>query len=369
MNKPGHDPEIIVKERLVVSSDHAGFDLKMHLIPFIESLGYETEDVGTFDEKPVDYPIFTYRAARKIMDGECRRGIVFCGTGQGDAIAANKVPGIRAALCWDEFTARMSRAHNDANMLVLGGWVTGHRVAEGLVRVWLSTDFDGGRHVRRLDEICEIERDMRLARGKIYDVTREIKPGMLNWPGDAPVVFQKKSLEGVASLTSLSFSAHAGTHLDGPSHIIKDAGGVSGYDFQALAGLARVVCVPPCRIIDETLLESLPIEGSKRLLLKTTNSALLSSVSFAKGFVALSNGAAEYLVRMGIEFIAIDYLSVDVYESTTYPVHQVLLTAGVAVVEGVDLSQVPAGDYELICLPIKLEDCDGAPARVILRAL
>jgi arylformamidase len=358
-----------MKQNIVISSDHEGLSLKLHLIPFIQSLGYVTEDVGTYDETPVDYPVFTYKAAARVASGACLRGIVFCGTGQGDAIAANKVTGIRAALCWDEFTARMSRAHNDANMLVLGGWVTGHKEAEEMVRVWLATPFDGGRHARRLSEISAIERDARLARGKIYDVTRAVKPGMLNWPGDAPVVFTKVQMENVACMTNLSFSAHAGTHLDGPAHMIKNGEFTSGLPFDSLMGLARVLDVPPCKIITSEVLRGLDLEGASRLLFKTANSASLASGIFDKHFVALSADAAEYLLTKGIEFIAIDYLSVDVYESTAYPVHKALMGAGVTIVEGVDLSGVPAGDYELLCLPLKLEKSDGAAARVLLRSL
>jgi ribose 5-phosphate isomerase B len=230
-----------MKERIVVSSDHAGFDLKCHLKPFIESLGYEVEDVGTFTREPVDYPEYTFKAAKRVISGECARGIVFCGTGQGDAMVANKVPGIRAALCWDEFTVRMSRAHNDANMLVLGGWVTGHRIAEEMVRVWLATPFDGGRHERRINQICDIERQMMLARGKIYDITQTIRPGMLSWPGDQKVAFTKIDFDGVSSLTHLTLSAHTGTHVDAPAHIISGGKGTDELDMKQLTGLARVL--------------------------------------------------------------------------------------------------------------------------------
>jgi ribose 5-phosphate isomerase B len=144
-------------ERIVVSSDHAGFELKESLKGFLGELGYQVDDVGTNSTEPVDYPLYTLKAAEKVASGEYSRGIVFCGTGQGDTIVANKVPGVRAALCWDTFTAELSRRHNDANMLVLGGWMLGERLAQEMVCVWLETPFDGGRHQRRLEQLKEIE--------------------------------------------------------------------------------------------------------------------------------------------------------------------------------------------------------------------
>jgi len=356
-------------ERIVVSSDHAGFDLKCHIKPFIEGLGYEVEDIGTFNKEPVDYPEYTFNAAQIVVSGECSRGIVCCGTGQGDAMVANKVPGIRAALCWNEFTARMSRAHNDANMLVLGAWVTGHRVAEEIVRVWLATPFEGGRHERRLAQVSEIERCMKLGRAKIYDITQTIKPGMLLWPGDRQVIFQKMNMEGVNSMTNLMISAHTGTHVDAPSHILADGMGTDRLDLECLTGLARVCHVAQAEQIDRSLLEGMALDGVSRLLLRTSNSALLETASFNKGYVSLTEDAAEYLVEKGIKFLALDYLSVDKFDTSLYPVHRILLNAGVVIVEGVDLSGVPAGDYEMLCLPLKLEGCDGAPARVILRTI
>jgi len=358
-----------MKERIVISSDHAGFDLKCHLKPFIEGLGYEVEDIGTFNKKPVDYPEYTFKTAQKVVSGQCSMGVICCGTGQGDAIVANKVPGIRAALCWDEFTARMSRAHNNANMLVLGDWVTGHRVAEGIVLVWLATRFEGGRHERRIGQICEIEKKMLLSRSKIYDITQTISPGMLAWPGEEIVAFNKVEYEGVSSLTHLVLSAHTGTHLDAPAHIISGGKGTDQLDLEQLTGLARVCYLPGGHSIDSAMLSNLSLDGVSRLLMRTSNSTLLESASFNKDYVSLTEDAAEYLVEKGIKFLALDYLSVDKFDTSMYPVHRILLNAGIVIVEGVNLRSVPAGDYEMLCLPLKLEGCDGAPARVILRTI
>jgi ribose 5-phosphate isomerase B len=358
-----------MKERIVISSDHAGFDLKCHLKPFIESLGYAVEDIGTYSKEPVDYPEYTFKAAKKVISGECSRGIVFCGTGQGDAMVANKVPGIRAALCWDEFTARMSRAHNDANVLVLGGWVTGHRVAEEMVRIWLSTPFDGGRHERRIKQIYDLERQMELARGKIYDITQTVRPGMLMWPGDQKVLFKQMEYEGVSSLTQLDLSAHTGTHVDAPAHIISGGKGADQLDLEQMTGLARVCHLPGVQSITRIILSDTSLGDVSRLLLRTSNSALLETSSFNQDYVSLTEDAAEYIVEKGIRFLALDYLSVDEFHASIFPVHRVLMNAGVVIAEGVDLSDVPAGDYEMLCMPLKLNNCDGAPARIVLRTL
>ena len=356
-------------EKIVVSSDHAGFELKNHLKPFLEQLGFGVEDVGTYSPEPVDYPAFTVKAALKVVSGECRRGIVFCGTGQGDAVVANKVPGIRAALCWDLFTARLSRAHNDANILVLGGWLTGHRLAEEMVRVWLSTPFDGGRHERRLGEMAGIERAMLASRKRTYDISRTIEPGMLMWPGETAVNFTGLKFEGVAKLTTLTMSAHTGSHVDAPAHIIPGAAGVDRLDLDRLMGMARVCQLGELKTIDRAVLEGMELGGVTRLLLGTQNSAALDRKEFNRGYCCLTLNAAEYMVEKGMVLVGVDYLSIDGCETSVYPVHHALLHSGVVVVEGINLSGVPAGDYELICLPLKIKDGDGAPARVVLREL
>ena len=144
--------------RLAIGTDHAGFALKEHLKAFLAEQGHEVRDVGTDSEEPVDYPIFCASAARAVVGGEADRGMVFGGSGQGEQVAANKVRGTRAALCNDLFTARLSRAHNDANVLSMGGRIVAFGLAEEIVKVWLDTEFEGGRHLRRLEQVAAIER-------------------------------------------------------------------------------------------------------------------------------------------------------------------------------------------------------------------
>ena len=144
--------------RVAIGADHAGFPLKQHLIAALARLGHDVDDRGTRSEEPVDYPPICAEVARLVAGGRADRGIVIGGSGQGEQISANKVRGIRAALCNDLYTARLSRAHNDANVLAMGGRVVGFGLAEEILALWLATPFDGGRHQRRVDQIMEIER-------------------------------------------------------------------------------------------------------------------------------------------------------------------------------------------------------------------
>ena len=143
--------------RIAIGSDHAGFELKQHLAQTLKQLGHDVEDLGTDSTEPVDYPPICADVARRVAKGDADRGIVLGGSGQGEQIAANKVHGIRAALCNDLYAARYSRLHNDANVLSIGGRVVGTGLADEILQVWLATEFEGGRHVRRIDEITEIE--------------------------------------------------------------------------------------------------------------------------------------------------------------------------------------------------------------------
>jgi ribose 5-phosphate isomerase B len=139
--------------KISLGTDHAGFRYKEKVKGLLDSLGHEVEDFGTFSEDPVDYPFFIRPAAEAVARGECDRGIVFGGSGNGEAMVANKVHGVRCALCWNEETARLSRQHNNANVLSLGQRVIPEDVALNIVRVWLETPFEGGRHERRVAEL------------------------------------------------------------------------------------------------------------------------------------------------------------------------------------------------------------------------
>ncbi len=139
--------------KIALGTDHAGFRYKEKVKELLQTLGHDVTDCGTFNEDPVDYPLFIRPAAEKVAHGECERAIVFGGSGNGEAMTANKVKGIRCALCWNEETARLSRQHNDANALSLGERVVELNMALQIVRIWLETPFEGGRHERRVQEL------------------------------------------------------------------------------------------------------------------------------------------------------------------------------------------------------------------------
>jgi ribose 5-phosphate isomerase B len=149
--------------RIAIGSDHRGFQIKAKLITLLTADGHEVEDHGTHSDQAVDYPDFAVTVATRVAEGNVERGILICGTGFGMAITANKFRGIRAASCSDEVMAEMCRRHNDVNILCLPGDLIGDRPVGDLVRIWLATEFEGGRHTRRLEKIEKIESEHNLS--------------------------------------------------------------------------------------------------------------------------------------------------------------------------------------------------------------
>ena len=152
--------------KIAIGADHAGWELKEEIKTLLTALGHEPADYGAFNEESVDYPDFGIPVAEAVSTGRAERGIAICGTGIGMSIVANKFRGVRAALCHDLFTARMSREHNDANILIIGGRTTEVGLAKAMVEEWLNTQFQGGRHQRRLEKIKKLEE-------KNYNPSRE----------------------------------------------------------------------------------------------------------------------------------------------------------------------------------------------------
>ena len=143
--------------KIAVGSDHRGFEAKRRIVAFLRQLGHEVLDLGTDARDSVDYPDFAFEVAKAVGDGTAERGILLCGTGIGMCIAANKVNGVRAAPCHDSITAEMSRRHNDANVLCLSADLLGEELIDRMVRIWLETPFEGGRHARRVEKITRFE--------------------------------------------------------------------------------------------------------------------------------------------------------------------------------------------------------------------
>ena len=143
--------------RIAIGSDHAGYRLKQHFVEVLLADGHDVRDLGTDSEEPVDYPPICAAVGRQVAMGAAERGIVLGGSGQGEQISANKVRGVRAALCNDLYTARYARLHNDANVLSVGARVVGEALADEILHTWLTTEFEGGRHQRRIEEITALE--------------------------------------------------------------------------------------------------------------------------------------------------------------------------------------------------------------------
>ncbi|MBR6812199.1 MAG: ribose 5-phosphate isomerase B [Oscillospiraceae bacterium] len=142
---------------IAIGSDHAGYAMKQEIIKWLDAHGYEWKDYGTYSTESCDYPVYGEAVARAIAAGECEKGLLICGTGIGISLAANKVPGIRAAVCSDAFSAEMCRRHNNAQIIAMGARTIGMGIAEQLVEIFLTTEFEGGRHARRVDLIDNIK--------------------------------------------------------------------------------------------------------------------------------------------------------------------------------------------------------------------
>jgi arylformamidase len=204
---------------------------------------------------------------------------------------------------------------------------------------------------------------------KIFDVTVPLSKDLIVYPGDPHVKINRRTKvnqdDAKWNLSRYCFSSHAGTHVDPPFHLIEDGLTVDKLPLELLIGRARVVEVT-APFIDEAVLEEFDYTADARLLFKTRNSYLWSQKAFVKDYVYITPGAARSLVNDGIKVVGIDYLSVDKFDSEP-ETHMALLSGGAIIIEGLDLREVEPGDYELICLPLKVAGGDGAPARVVLR--
>lgn len=207
---------------------------------------------------------------------------------------------------------------------------------------------------------------------KVYDISVTLQPGIPLWPGDPPLVLERvqKIEEGAdANVSRLDMGVHTGTHIDAPYHFLTDGGLVEDISLDVLIGPAQVIEFPEsCDRITAAVLQEAGIKnGVQRLLFKTRNSACwVGGTPFRDDFIALWPDGAEYLVESGVKLVGIDYLSVAPFTDGV-TTHRILLEGGIVILEGIDLSQAPAGDYVLYCLPLKLGRCEGAPARAILQ--
>jgi arylformamidase len=204
------------------------------------------------------------------------------------------------------------------------------------------------------------------------DISVPLRNGMVHWPGDPPfhirrVLDQKKG--DVCTVSSLSLSAHTGTHMDAPLHFLKDAPSIDELPLDATVGPARVIAIQDHKAIRADELRDYEIESNERVLFKTANSdRLWSKDEFEEDFIYIAADGAEYLAERGVRTVGVDYLSVGGFHNDAVETHEALLGAGIWVIEGLDLSGIEPGPYELVCLPLKLVGAEGAPARAILRS-
>jgi arylformamidase len=208
---------------------------------------------------------------------------------------------------------------------------------------------------------------------RFYDISRPVRDGMIIFPDDPGVRFRAHSsiADGdEANVTKIEFGSHTGTHVDAPLHFLERGAPVDALPLDRLIGLARVAHIPKeVRAIDADRLRAAELDGATRVLLRTRNSDFWAGDEFREDFAYLTGDGARYLVDQGVELVGIDYLSVEEFGAEEMVAHRTLLDREVVVVEGLDLRGVPAGRYELFCLPIKLAGLDGAPARVVLRTI
>ena len=204
----------------------------------------------------------------------------------------------------------------------------------------------------------------------LYDATMALRNGMLTFPGDPPFeirpVFQQKQGDP-CNLAVMALGTHIGTHVDSPAHYLETGATVDQLPLDTLIGPGMVLDVRGRSVIDRNALESFDPRDRPRVLLKTDNSRKLLEETFSAEYVCLTEGGAQLLVERGLRLVGIDYLSVDKTDNADGPVHRILLSAGIVVVEGVNLADIPSGPCEIYCLPLKISGGDGAPARMIVR--
>ena len=205
---------------------------------------------------------------------------------------------------------------------------------------------------------------------KLFDISVPVKNGGVVYPGNPEIhieLQQDMSRGGSSNVSLVSIGSHTGTHVDAPLHMIPGGAGVDGIPLDALIGPALVIAFDDdVMAVTEAYLRSQPIAGHERVLLKTRNSRYIRERDFHRDYTYLAPDGAEYLVSLGVRLVGIDYLSIEQFHSGHHRTHKTLLSRGIVIIEGLDLSEPTAGEYELYCLPVLLEGVDGAPARVVL---
>lgn len=202
------------------------------------------------------------------------------------------------------------------------------------------------------------------------DISVTIKSGMARWPSDPPVIIKRTKNMAAGDKDNVSFikmGSHTGTHMDAPLHFIKDGKGLDNMPLDAAIGPARVLAIRDKHRIEAKELKPFSIKSGERIIFKTKNSSCRRTGGFKKDFVYIAPEAAAYLVYLGVRAVGVDYLSVGGYHKDGAQTHKILLKAGIWIIEGLNLYGIRTGNYDIICLPIKIFNSDGAPARAIIR--
>lgn len=210
-----------------------------------------------------------------------------------------------------------------------------------------------------------------LKMSKFFDITLPVYSKMVIWPRDPEVIVNSNKIisnKETIQVSNIVINSHSGTHVDAPRHFLPQSKGVDKLNLGILIGQAKVINLRVKEKISKVDLEKHNLKECKRLIIKTRNSKYLNKKSFFENYVYLDTDAAQYLVKLGIKLIGIDYYSIEKFKNPLHPVHHLLLKNNIVILEGLDLNSVPAGNYNLIALPLKIKDCDGSPVRAVLLA-
>ncbi len=382
--------------RIAIGNDHAGFDLKNAIKDYLQELGMECKDFGAYSTKPCDdYAYIAAEVGEAVASGVYDRGILICGTGIGMSIAANKVPGVRAALCNDLFSTKKSREHNNANILTVGSRIVGVELAKEIVKIWLTTEFMKGRHTLRVDKYSEIEKRCRLPHRSGYqrkwrngeslmiqlkkaiDLSHTLLPGEEEYRLEVKNKFVEEFLpeyhrsEGEWYIMSeVIMWSHVGTHLEAPFHCLRDGTDVSEIPLSRLMGEAIVLDFSHKKTnepIERKELEEVgkDVKENDIIIIKTGLDRFYRTPK-AHDRPYLSLEAVKWLVEKKIACLATDASGFEIRGINAQPNHRLLFQSDIPVIEHLtNLDRLTQKRFFLIALPWKVKGLDASPVRVI----
>lgn len=377
---------------IAIGSDHAGFNLKNKIKAYLKKLGMEYKDFGAYSAEPCDdYPYIAAAVSEAVVNGGYERGILICGTGIGMSIVANKVPGVRAALCNELFSAKKSREHNNANVLTLGSRIVDEKLAKEIVRVWSTTEFMGGRHTKRVNEYCEIEKKyihkskyrrgkgelMTVKTEKIVDLSHTLLPGKEEYELEVKNKFVEELLPKVRRsqgnwyiMSEVFMWSHVGTHLEAPYHYFKKGKDVSQIPMERVMGEAVILDFSHKETNEPITKEELEEKGADikegDIIILKTGLDRFYRTSKAHDRPYLTPQATSWLVEKKISCLATDASGFEVRGVHDQPNHKLLFENDIPVIEHLtNLDKLTKKRIFLIALPWKVKGLDSSPVRVI----